>query len=268
MQQPPHPFADFPPSLAFISSLVLVPCTAIPHPLSSQSPSTHPTPHHPPTHPSALGAGPSKWVWAMQVEIRDGQLIGTLGKQTSNRQSLGKCSRLLSLLGPGTFFGSGAHLNGDGELQVPYTPLLPHPALPLPPGLQPHSTPPPSRPTLHPPTPPQVSPSPHRTMPSHLSPPQLTPPNPASSQPTPTNPTSSHPTPPYPHPPHCTPPHPNPLEQQGDMAMMLLHAMLLPICQTTLTATSMTMRSLAVRCTCALYVHQLPTVTQPTAGHT
>lgn len=59
-------------------------------------------------------------VWAMQVEIRDGQLIGTLGKQTSSRQSLGKCSRLLSLLGPGTFFGSGAHLNGEGDLQVLY----------------------------------------------------------------------------------------------------------------------------------------------------
>lgn len=65
------------------------------------------------------GSCQSVFACGVQVEIRDGQLIGTLGRQTSSRQSAGKCSRLLSDLGPGTFFGSGALLNGEGDLQVP-----------------------------------------------------------------------------------------------------------------------------------------------------
>jgi len=54
----------------------------------------------------------------MQVEIHDGQLIGTLGKQQASRQTLRNSSRLLSNMGPGTFFGSGSLLNGEGDLQV------------------------------------------------------------------------------------------------------------------------------------------------------
>ncbi len=53
-----------------------------------------------------------------QVEIHDGQLIGTLGKQQASRQTLRNSSRLLSNMGPGTFFGSGSLLNGEGDLQV------------------------------------------------------------------------------------------------------------------------------------------------------
>lgn len=57
----------------------------------------------------------------MQVEIHDGQLIGTLGKQQASRQTLCNSSRLLSNMGLGTFFGSGSLLNGEGDLQVaPY----------------------------------------------------------------------------------------------------------------------------------------------------
>ena len=53
-----------------------------------------------------------------QVEIHDGQLIGTLGRQQASRQAVRSCSRLLSDMGPGTFFGSGSLLNGEGDLQV------------------------------------------------------------------------------------------------------------------------------------------------------
>ena len=65
-----------------------------------------------------------------QVEIHDGQLIGTLGKQQASRQTLRNSSRLLSDMGPGTFFGSGSLLNGEGDLQVfpfPNTSLFPSP---------------------------------------------------------------------------------------------------------------------------------------------
>ncbi len=58
-----------------------------------------------------------------QVEIHDGQLIGTLGKQQASRQTLRNSSRLLSDMGPGTFFGSGSLLNGEGDLQVTPFPL-------------------------------------------------------------------------------------------------------------------------------------------------
>ena len=59
-----------------------------------------------------------------QVEIRDGQLIGTLGRQQASRQAVRSCSRLLSDMGPGTFFGSGSLLNGEGDLQVHAHPSL------------------------------------------------------------------------------------------------------------------------------------------------
>ncbi len=54
-----------------------------------------------------------------QVEIHNGQLIGTLGRQQAGRQTVRNSSRLLSDMGPGTFFGSGSLLNGEGDLQVP-----------------------------------------------------------------------------------------------------------------------------------------------------
>lgn len=54
----------------------------------------------------------------MQVEIHNGQLIGTLGKQQARRQTVRTVSRLLSDMGSGTFFGSGSLLNGEGDLQV------------------------------------------------------------------------------------------------------------------------------------------------------
>ncbi|KAA6418998.1 MAG: hypothetical protein FRX49_11101 [Trebouxia sp. A1-2] len=53
-----------------------------------------------------------------KVEIHDGQLIGTLGKQQASRKTLRNSSRLLSNMGPGTFFGSGSLLNGEGDLQA------------------------------------------------------------------------------------------------------------------------------------------------------
>ena len=59
----------------------------------------------------------------MQVEIHDGQLIGTLGKQQASRQTVRNSSRLLSNMGPGTFFGSGSLLNGEGDLQVLLSPI-------------------------------------------------------------------------------------------------------------------------------------------------
>ena len=74
------------------------------------------------------------------MEIHDGQLIGTLGKQQASRKTLRNSSRLLSNMGPGTFYGSGSLLNGEGDLQVfpfPNTSLFPspqgHSLFPLPP---------------------------------------------------------------------------------------------------------------------------------------
>ena len=53
-----------------------------------------------------------------KVEIRDGHLVGTLGKQQPGKQRARACSRLLSDMGTATFFGGGSLLNGEGELQV------------------------------------------------------------------------------------------------------------------------------------------------------
>lgn len=56
--------------------------------------------------------------FTLQVEIRDGHLMGTLGRQQPSKQKAHACSRLLSGMGPATFFGGGSILNGEGELQV------------------------------------------------------------------------------------------------------------------------------------------------------
>ena len=67
--------------------------------------------------------GPQQRLALAQVEIHDGQLIGTLGKQQASRKTLRNSSRLLSNMGPGTFFGSGSLLNGEGDLQVLLSPI-------------------------------------------------------------------------------------------------------------------------------------------------
>lgn len=54
----------------------------------------------------------------MQVEIRDGQLVGTLGRQLPSKQTARGCSRLLSEMVTASFFGGGSLLNGEGDLQV------------------------------------------------------------------------------------------------------------------------------------------------------
>ena len=54
-----------------------------------------------------------------QVELRDGRVVGTLGRHgaTASKRTV-VSSKLLSELEQGDFFGGGSLLIGEGELQV------------------------------------------------------------------------------------------------------------------------------------------------------